>query len=97
MNGSKIQLDLVQENHTNFIENNYKPNSELKGAVDEMNLIIDFVAKKRKDDSDKTSAPQAKKPLSPVIYLKILSKEEVKTIVDGLKTKERKLREQNRK
>lgn len=71
----------------NIVQTNYKKNIHFKRAVDEMNIVIDSVIKERKVASNVQSGFQEKNPLNPVVRLKLLTKNEIVSIVDDLKEK----------
>lgn len=82
-------------------EQNYDRNARFKRAVDEMNLILGSLAKERMQKSSKQPALKEKNPLYPVVYLKKLTKDEIASIIDGLKKQNKKnkwnLRERKQK
>lgn len=81
-------------------DKNYNRNARFKRAVDEMNQILGTIVKERKQKSSKRPALQEKKLPNPVVCLKKLSKEEIASIVDDLKKKNKKkwnLRERKQK
>lgn len=83
---------------TEIVNRNYNRNPNFKRAVDEMNLVIGSTIENRKVKSGKRPELKEKNLLKPVIYLKSLSKSEIKSIVDDLKMKNKRvLRERKRK
>lgn len=73
-------------------------NVQFKRAVDEMTLVVGSIIEKRKEKSGKRPELKDENLPKPVIYLKCLSKDEIKSIVDGLKKKKKlNLRERKRK
>lgn len=79
-------------------EKNYHRNQHFKRAVDEMNHVIGSIVDERRVKSGKQPDLKEKNSVNPVIYLKLLSKDEIQSIKDGLKKKNKRiLRDRKRK